>query len=95
MLVVHLAGTGFEHNCVACRVLKAAGIWIEPCFYEEVRNMTNQNVTGKDVKAQSKPVDESAPKAAKPTAIRELTDDEIAAVAGGLAVTHGGKMNPP
>jgi hypothetical protein len=76
-------------------VLEAAGIWIESYFYEEVRTMTSQNVTGKDIKDQNKPVDESAPKAAKPAAIRELTDDEIAAVAGGLAVSHGGKMNPP
>ncbi len=55
--------------------------------------MTSQNVTGKDIKAQEKPVDETAPKTAKPSAaVRELTDDEIAAVAGGLAV--GSKMNP-
>jgi hypothetical protein len=66
-----------------------------PYFHEEVRNMTNQNVPEKDAKAQNKPVDEAAPKAAKPAAVRELTDDEIAAVAGGLAVGHGGKMNPP
>ncbi len=76
-------------------MLTVAEIWIEAYFYEEVCTMTNQNVTGKDIKDQNKPVDGSAPKAAKPAAIRELTDDEIAAVAGGLAVSHGGKMNPP
>ncbi len=58
--------------------------------------MTNENVTGKEIKAQDKPLGESALKAAKPSDVRrELTDDEIAAVAGGLAVGHGSKMNPP
>jgi hypothetical protein len=96
VLVIQIDGTVFEHSRVARRVLKAAGIWIEPCFYEEVRDMTNQNVTGKEIKAQDKPLGESALKAPKPSDVpRELTDDEIAAVAGGLAVGHGGKMNPP
>jgi hypothetical protein len=75
-------------------VLKAAGVWIKP-FHEEVRTVTNQNETGKAMKAQDKPLGESALKAAKPSDVRrELTDDAIAAVAGGLAVVHGGKMNP-
>lgn len=48
---------------------------------------TNLNQTGKDAKNLGTPQDDSAPKAAKPSeATRELTDDEIAAVAGG-AVT--------
>jgi hypothetical protein len=43
------------------------------------------NVTGKDSGTAGKPQDDSAPKAAKPsTDKRELTDDEIAAVAGGM-----------
>jgi hypothetical protein len=42
------------------------------------------NETGKDALAAGKPLDESMPKAAKPADVqRELSDDEIAAVAGG------------
>jgi hypothetical protein len=53
---------------------------------------TNPNQTGKDAKNLGTPQDESAPKAAKPSeSARELTDAEIAAVAGGLNV----KRQPP
>ncbi len=48
--------------------------------------MKSENETAKDAKAkaQDKLQDDSAPKAAKPPEDeRELTDDEIAAVAGG------------
>jgi hypothetical protein len=49
------------------------------------------NETGKDVETAGKPLEESAPKATKPSETqRELTDDEIASVAGGLAVKLGG-----
>jgi hypothetical protein len=42
------------------------------------------NETGKDATSAGKPLDESTPKAAKPGDVeRELSDDEIAAVAGG------------
>src|SRR6516225_3760117 len=59
------------------RVVKAARIWIEPYFYEEVRTMTSKNVPENATKAEDKPLDESAPKAAQPSqAKRELTDDE-------------------
>jgi hypothetical protein len=43
----------------------------------------------KDAKTLITPEDNSAPKAAKPSeSQRELTDDEIAAVAGGAAAPH-------
>jgi hypothetical protein len=42
------------------------------------------NETGKDATTAGKPLDDSTPKAAKPTdEERELSDDEIASVAGG------------
>ena len=51
--------------------------------------MTDKNQSGKDAKNLGPPRDDSAPKAAKPSeATRELTDEEIAAVAGGLNVKH-------
>jgi hypothetical protein len=51
---------------------------------EEIRIMTDKNQTGKDLKTQDKPLDDSALKATKSSEVtRELTDDEIAAVAGG------------
>ncbi len=54
--------------------------------------MTDKNQTGKDATNLGPAPDDSAPKAAKPSeATRELTDEEIAAVAGGLS--H--KPNPP
>ena len=96
MLFVHLAGTGFVHIQVAHRVLVATRIWIERFFKEGVCTMTSQNVTGNGNKTQDKPLEDSALKAAKPSDVRrELTDDEIAAVAGGKSVGLGGKMNPP
>jgi hypothetical protein len=48
--------------------------------------MTNQNQAEKDAKALTTPKDDAPQKAAKPSEVeRELTDDEIAAVAGGHA----------
>jgi len=52
------------------------------------------NETGKDVGAAGKPLGGSAPKAAKPSdTARELTDEEIAAVAGGATVKS--PVRPP
>jgi hypothetical protein len=83
--VVQLGGSGFGHRRAARPAFKAARIWIEPYFYEEVCNMTSQNATGKDINAQDKPLDDSALTAAKPSeGKRELTDDETAAVVGGM-----------
>jgi hypothetical protein len=49
--------------------------------------MTSQNPTRKDAKPLTNPNDDVAPKAAEPSEIkRELTDEEIAAVAGGVVV---------
>jgi hypothetical protein len=46
--------------------------------------MTSQNQSGKDAKTLNTPKDDTAPKATEtPEVTRELTDDEIAAVAGG------------
>ena len=51
--------------------------------------MSDKNQTGKDAKNLGIPQDESAPKTAKPAeGTRELTDEEIAAVAGGLQQKH-------
>ncbi|MGO9467811.1 MAG: hypothetical protein ACLQIB_22570 [Isosphaeraceae bacterium] len=48
------------------------------------------NESGKDAKAAGKPLDDCAPKAAKPAEVqRELSDDEISAVAGGMAKSPG------
>jgi hypothetical protein len=47
--------------------------------------MASENATEKDAKTLTTPQDDDAPKAAKPPEDkRELTDDEIAAVAGGV-----------
>ncbi len=57
--------------------------------------MTDKNQTGKDFKAQDKPLHDSALKAAKPSEVtRELTDDEIAAVAGGGTAPVQHKVPP-
>ena len=46
--------------------------------------MTSQNQTGKDAKTLTTPKDDAAVKAAEPSEVkRELTDEQIAAVAGG------------
>jgi len=51
--------------------------------------MTSQNPTEKDPKSATTPPADAAPKDAEPSGIkRELTDEEIAAVAGG-AITSG------
>ncbi len=79
-----LAGLALGTVRSRAAVLKAARILFEPFIYEEVRSMTSQNATGKDIKAQDKPLDDSELTAAKPLeGKRELTDDETAAVAGG------------
>ena len=53
--------------------------------------MTSQNQSGKDAKTVTTLKDDTAPKATEPSEImRELTDDEIAAVAGA-----GGSPAPP
>jgi hypothetical protein len=47
--------------------------------------MTSQNQAEKDAKTVTASPEDTAPKAALPSEVkRELTDDEIAAVAGGL-----------
>ena len=58
--------------------------------------MTDKNQTEEDAKNLVTPQDDSAPKAAKPSeATQELTDEEIAAVAGGLnVVQHKTKWTP-
>jgi hypothetical protein len=46
--------------------------------------MTSQNPTGNDPKSATAPPADAAPQAGKPSEVkRELTDEEIAAVAGG------------
>jgi hypothetical protein len=53
------------------------------------------NETGKDIGTAGKPLEESAPKATQPSETqRELTDDEIASVAGGLAAVRPGGSGP-
>jgi hypothetical protein len=48
--------------------------------------MTSQNPTGNDPKPMTTPPADAAPKANKPSEIkRELTDEEIMAVAGGTS----------
>ena len=95
MLVVHIDGTVFEYSRRARRVLKAAKVPIEPYFYEEIRPMTSQNETEKASKAQDKPRDDSALKAAKPFEVKqELTDDEIASIAGGVNMNPGFPLKP-
>jgi hypothetical protein len=50
--------------------------------------MTSQNQTGNDPKAVATPRAADAPKAAEPSdTVRELTDAETAAIAGGGAVS--------
>ncbi len=56
--------------------------------------MTDKNQSGKDLKAQEKPLDDSALKATKSGVTRELTDDEIAAVAGGATAPVQHKIPP-
>ena len=57
--------------------------------------MTSQNQSGKDAKPLINPNDEVAPKAAEPSEIkRELTDEEIAAVAGGGPISIKGHITP-
>ena len=57
--------------------------------------MTIQNQSGKDAKPLINPNDEVAPKAAEPSEIkRELTDEEIAAVAGGTSIGIKGHITP-
>jgi hypothetical protein len=59
--------------------------------------MTSQNQSGKDAETLNTPKDDTAPKATETAEVtRELTDDEIAAVAGGgaaagngIVITHG------
>jgi hypothetical protein len=57
--------------------------------------MTDKNQTGKDIKAHDKPLGDSALKAGKASEVtRELTDDEIAAVAGGSTAPVQHKVPP-
>lgn len=57
--------------------------------------MTSQNVAGKDINAQDKPRDDSALKDGKPSEVkRELTDDEIASIAGGVTISPGFPLQP-
>jgi hypothetical protein len=52
--------------------------------------MTNQNPTGSDPKSVTTPSSGAAPKAdASSENKRELTDKEIAAVAGGMGIKSG------
>jgi hypothetical protein len=56
---------------------------------------TDQNETEKATKAQDKPRDDSALKDDKPSDVkRELTDDEIASIAGGVAISPGFPLQP-
>jgi hypothetical protein len=58
--------------------------------------MTSLNQTGKDVKTLTTPEDDAAVKAAEPSEEkRELTDDEIASVAGGLQWGAGRGVSAP
>ena len=58
--------------------------------------MTNQNQTGKDAKTLTIPKDDAAAKAAAPSEVkRELTDEEIAAVTGGVGIPIVGGYKPP
>jgi hypothetical protein len=55
--------------------------------------MTNQNQTAKDTNTLSTPRRDAVAKVAEPQEIaRELTDEEIAAVAGGSVPTKMSKM---
>ena len=50
--------------------------------------MTSQNPAEKNAKALATPQDDAAPNAAEPSEIkRKLTDEEIAAVAGGTSTS--------
>jgi hypothetical protein len=58
--------------------------------------MTSQNPTEKDPKSVTTPPSDAAPKDAEPSGIkRELTDEEVAAVAGGFTIAGGGSPVPP
>jgi hypothetical protein len=57
--------------------------------------MTSQNQSGKDAKTLNTPKDDTAPKATETAEVtRELTDDEIAAVAGGGIIVKRGSPTP-
>jgi hypothetical protein len=52
--------------------------------------MTSQNPTNADAKTSTTPRNDDAPTAGeRPEVNRELTDDEIASVAGGVVVNKG------
>ncbi len=62
--------------------------------------MTSQNQTGKDAKTLNTPKDDAAAKGAAKAAEaseveRELTDEELAAVAGGVTSGHPGGCSMP
>jgi hypothetical protein len=57
--------------------------------------MTSQNQSGKDAETLNTPKDDTAPKATETAEVtRELTDEEIAAVAGGGIVITRGSTSP-